>query len=740
MAEGLRPRTGPEHTQFGTSEREKFPSREVDPSRYKNLVYYDLFGERARNSASYSMFSGYEYNKDGWAARIMKDEIKNLIKKVAPRWNDNDAVDFLSRLESLIKISYQKERPIYRQAGINIEEPNLDEQGIENYLTQFKNNNTQLKLKQLFYGNEITNNHVLLFFHNREVLNEIYSTSQHNFLSNLKKAQGQRIVTTDSQGRENIYGMGVRELTYALRYEQTQKKRRSNLTSSQTKTREQAEKELAEKITRSMTNNVNKNLDKLSKRMINLLTGIIHEGLNNYAFRQLREKGMTIEETSQRYTLEEIASSSENIKLTFTQEEFSNMLINAIRNPDNQTKQAFDDMIKTYMTEEQRKGIKQSTIDSKVLKITDMYSALSGDTNYFMCGIGVNTSLEAERLVRSFSNEELSLSYLNTLKDGLKRFKDNVDDKRQIMLNGERKNLKAVAEKAYKTLISSNNLPKMADAMKELLEKNPRYRESVEKLFTYTQGQKLVVHGNIGETLNGIFMKINLKNANIVMTGAETNELGSELAQDIIDTVHGIGYQIKNWSVAFSQFRNMYASDNPISFGDQSSDFLLKYFKKRDLNRLRYIMMNTDYFQVDRAGEGRPTFNIPKELLYPSILYSVPTFLRYYDEQQPEKFKSIQTNIFILNYKIVPSSIIFAEIYRQIIEQEKKMNYVDLFDKFFELQYNIPEQQHIYEHVGKAKKDSWYSHRAVDDNLNLLNDVTLSFKGFTIDLNALFKG
>ena len=80
MAEGLRPRTGPEHTQFGTSEREKFPSREVDPSRYKNLVYYDLFGERARNSASYSMFSGYEYNKDGWAARIMKDEIKNLIE------------------------------------------------------------------------------------------------------------------------------------------------------------------------------------------------------------------------------------------------------------------------------------------------------------------------------------------------------------------------------------------------------------------------------------------------------------------------------------------------------------------------------------------------------------------------------------------------------------------------------------------------------------------------------------
>ena len=180
----------------------------------------------------------------------------------------------------------------------------------------------------------------------------------------------------------------------------------------------------------------------------------------------------------------------------------------------------------------------------------------------------------------------------------------------------------------------------------------------------YSNGANVI--GHIGEH----FAKYYLRNSSTIF-GQNKNKLGQDAHVDIgsLQT----GFQVKNYSGAVHSF-HLYDSDTSV-FGRTITRYISPNFsidREEIIISLRYISANKNILN------GNDVSNTIKNFLKLNFDY----WTRYDDaESNFDELQGMKNNFFVLNFKLIPSSLIFQQLINKINEANKEQ-YFNL-DKFY---------------------------------------------------------
>lgn len=196
----------------------------------------------------------------------------------------------------------------------------------------------------------------------------------------------------------------------------------------------------------------------------------------------------------------------------------------------------------------------------------------------------------------------------------------------------------------------------------------PNNRDFIDKLNKWGKGYSngANVIGHIGEH----FAKYYLRNSSTIF-GQNKNKLGQDAHVDIgsLQT----GFQVKNYSGAVNSF-HLYDSDTSV-FGRTITRYISPNFsidREEIVVSLRYISANKNILN------GNDVSNAIKNFLELNFDY----WTRYDDaESNFDELQGMKNNFFVLNFKLIPSSLIFQQLINKINEANKGQ-YFNL-DKFY---------------------------------------------------------
>lgn len=221
----------------------------------------------------------------------------------------------------------------------------------------------------------------------------------------------------------------------------------------------------------------------------------------------------------------------------------------------------------------------------------------------------------------------------------------------------------------------------------------------------YSNGSNVI--GHIGEH----FAKYYLRNSSTIFAQSK-NLLGQDAHVDIGSL--GAGFQVKNYSGAVNSF-HLYDSDTSI-FGRTISRYINPNFtgisREEIIVSLRYISANKNVLN------GNDASNIIKNFLELNFDY----WTRYDDAKSNfEELQGMKNNFFILNFKLIPASLIFQQLINKI-KLEEKGQYFNL-DKFY------MEEEDELEKIYDLSKDQ--------QDLNRPHFGRVIFKGFKFNIANL---
>lgn len=173
----------------------------------------------------------------------------------------------------------------------------------------------------------------------------------------------------------------------------------------------------------------------------------------------------------------------------------------------------------------------------------------------------------------------------------------------------------------------------------------------------YNYNSASLVMGHIGES----FAKFFMQNA-VDITGQSTNKLGQQAHIDLKTQDNTIGLQVKNFSSVVNAF-TLYETDISV-FGDTIS----RYIPDNDqiYIKIRFLSLYAEECKlVDKI-------NTKISLI---LSDNIGNFMRYGDLQS--QIENIKNNFYILNFNMIPSSVIINSVIEQI---KSKANNKSIFD------------------------------------------------------------
>lgn len=173
----------------------------------------------------------------------------------------------------------------------------------------------------------------------------------------------------------------------------------------------------------------------------------------------------------------------------------------------------------------------------------------------------------------------------------------------------------------------------------------------------YNYNSASLVMGHIGES----FVKFFMQNT-VDITGQSTNKLGQQAHIDLKTQDNTIGLQVKNFSSVVNAF-TLYETDISV-FGDTIS----RYIPDNDqiYIKIRFLSLYAEECKlVDKI-------NTKISLI---LSDNIGNFMRYGDLQS--QIENIKNNFYILNFNMIPSSVIINSVIEQI---KSKANNKSIFD------------------------------------------------------------
>lgn len=244
----------------------------------------------------------------------------------------------------------------------------------------------------------------------------------------------------------------------------------------------------------------------------------------------------------------------------------------------------------------------------------------------------------------------------------------------------------------------------------ELIEKGLKKDNGEDLIFSSKGGNYFKVRGDLAEFICGLI----LNNIGETHFAGDTRTSSGEAAIDIY--ANKIGYQIKNYST--------FESNPIISLYQQKLFITNEQINGRVLTASEYFRLYTDV----------NLYNEIKEEYFKNDIFSIlqnafPNFIRYsqnfYENDKvliEQGFNEIKNSFYILNFRIIPASRIFYELYLQSLKQEKN------------------EQLNNYFYIKET------SEKKINPSENLINSINnftpwksfyLYFKGIQINQKGL---
>lgn len=262
-----------------------------------------------------------------------------------------------------------------------------------------------------------------------------------------------------------------------------------------------------------------------------------------------------------------------------------------------------------------------------------------------------------------FLNSDEFKKILSKLTDA-KSFIDQKAQESKGEINEEKNNFSSFSEFLTYQLNNASGFDDAKEYWNNFLNER-KNRDFINKLNKWGKGYSngANVIGHIGEH----FAKYYLRNDSTIF-GQNKNKLGQDAHVDIgsLQT----GFQVKNYSGAVNSF-HFYNSDTSV-FGRTITRYISPNFstdKEEIIVSLRYISANKNILN------GNDVSNTIKNFLALNFDY----WTRYDDAES--NFKELQNNFFVLNFKLIPASLIFQQLINKIDEANKEQ-YFNL-DKFY---------------------------------------------------------
>lgn len=235
------------------------------------------------------------------------------------------------------------------------------------------------------------------------------------------------------------------------------------------------------------------------------------------------------------------------------------------------------------------------------------------------------------------------------------------------------------------------------------------------------------ISGTIGEIITAAFVKS--FEGDVTITGQTLSTLRKQSHVDIIASFNQkmrntgaikFGMQVKNFT-SVSKVFNLYTDTNFSLF----DDIAYKYISDpKVLRALRFFSANVKTLEVKGLHLSSP----PLTEIIESLNIYTENFLRYSDPTADPDLIEFHNNFYVLNYSLVPASLIFARLAFEI-KQHKNGNIGGIEIENFYAPENMSQKEiKIYPEVESNKED-----------VNLLNYARIKHKGIKIDLTELFR-
>lgn len=304
-----------------------------------------------------------------------------------------------------------------------------------------------------------------------------------------------------------------------------------------------------------------------------------------------------------------------------------------------------------------------------------------------------------------FLNSDEFKKILSKLTDA-KSFIDQKAQESKGEVNEEKNNFSSFSEFLTYQLNNASGFNGAKIYWNDFLKENPDFIDKLNKWGKgYSNGANVI--GHIGEH----FAKYYLRN-NSTIFGQNKNNLGQDAHVDIgsLQT----GFQVKNYSGAVNSF-HLYDSDTSV-FGRTITRYISPNFlpidKEEIIVSLRYISANKNILN------GNDVSNTIKNFLGLNFDY----WTRYDDaESNFDELQGMKNNFFVLNFKLIPSSLIFQQLINKINEANKEQ-YFNL-DKFYMQETDELEKSY----------DLYINHQ----DLNKPHFGRVIFKGFKFNIAGL---
>lgn len=191
----------------------------------------------------------------------------------------------------------------------------------------------------------------------------------------------------------------------------------------------------------------------------------------------------------------------------------------------------------------------------------------------------------------------------------------------------------------------------------------------------YNYNSASLVMGHIGES----FAKFFMQNA-VDISGQSTNKLGQQAHIDLKTKDNTIGLQVKNFSSVVNAF-TLYETDISV-FGDTIS----RYIPDNDQIYIKIRFLSLYAEECDLVDK----INTKVSLI---LSDNIGNFMRYSDLQS--RIDDIKNNFYILNFNMIPSSVIINSVIKQI---QSKTNNKLIFDLTkFPSKYNNKSDKITYD-------------------------------------------
>lgn len=267
-----------------------------------------------------------------------------------------------------------------------------------------------------------------------------------------------------------------------------------------------------------------------------------------------------------------------------------------------------------------------------------------------------------------FLNSDEFKKILSKLTDA-KSFIDQKVQESKGEVNEEKNNFSSFSEFLTYQLNNASGFNDAKEYWNNFLNE-PKNRDFIDKLNKWGKGYSngANVIGHIGEH----FAKYYLRNSSTIF-GQNKNKLGQDAHVDIgsLQT----GFQVKNYSGTVNSF-HFYDSDTSV-FGRTITRYISPNFsigREEIVVSLRYIAANKNIL----GGNENDVSNTIKNFLELNFDY----WTRYDDaESNFDELKGMKNNFFVLNFKLIPASLIFQQLINKIDEANKEQ-YFNL-DKFY---------------------------------------------------------